>query len=349
MKKKHEQNPYQNRSRRHFIKTVSGGAASAFLLSACRPGSETRQENDQPSNDTQIFPPRIPKANPYVTADGRPVLVSITGTDFTRMLQAGLAELGGLKKLVGSSQDVLVKPNLNHSDPFPGISSPTSIADIVREAAAVTTGTVTVGDEGYYSPIGIYDYLDLDTHVSNAGGSLVTFSTDYIEVRRNTWDSAKPNFHVFSEVYHSPVIINTCVLKRHSIATMTCAIKCNVGSVAGEGATLTRQYLHRQSPNLREDLAEIAGVINPELNIVDARSIVARSGPTIEQGEVVEGVNRVIICGDMVATDVYCARILEEHDPTFYSSSISVMLNHAELLGLGTTDLNQVEMIEIST
>ena len=68
----------------------------------------------------------------------------------------------------------------------------------------------------------------------------------------------------------------------------------------------------------------------------------ARSGPTIQQGEVVEGVNRVIICGDMVATDVYCANLLEEHDPTFSKNSISVTLNAAETLGLLSAEMPTV-------
>ena len=61
------------------------------------------------------------------------------------------------------------------------------------------------------------------------------------------------------------------------------------------------------------------------------------------------GVNRVIICGDTVATDAYCARIMEQYDSGFSISQIHTTLGRAEDLGLGTTDLNRVEIREIYT
>jgi hypothetical protein len=51
----------------------------------------------------------------------------------------------------------------------------------------------------------------------------------------------------------------------------------------------------------------------------------------------------------MVATDVYCARIMEQYDEGFSISSIQTTLAYAETLGLGTTDLNRVEIREIYT
>lgn len=347
MRKKQKIHAYQNRSRRNFIKTVTGGAASLALLSSCEKSSEN--QTVEPPVETDAHPPRTNKTNPYVTGEGKPILVCVTGTNFTEMLREGLSELGGLSRLINSNQNVLVKPNLNHRDPFPGISSPDSIADIVREVAATTSGTVTVADEGYENPTSIYNYLGLDSYVSEAGGNLKTFSTDFHYVRRNSWESSKPNFQVFSEVYQSPIIINTCVIKRHANAVMTCALKCNVGSIRGTGMSISRNYLHYASPNFLMEVAEIAGLVNPELTIVDARSILTRNGPQIYMGDVVDGVNKIIICGDMVATDAYCAKILEKHDENFDISMISETLGHGVSLGLGTRDLSQVEVVEINS
>ena len=111
----------------------------------------------------------------------------------------------------------------------------------------------------------------------------------------------------------------------------------------------TRHYLHRDSDNFSADVAEIAGLVNPELNIVDARSILTRGGPSIDLGQVVDGVNRLVICGDMVATDVYCAQILGQYDSRIINHPrLPPTLQRAEELGLGTRDLNQVEIIEIT-
>jgi hypothetical protein len=96
-----------------------------------------------------------------------------------------------------------------------------------------------------------------------------------------------------------------------------------------------------------QEVAEIAGLVNPELCVVDARSILTRNGPSYYNG-IVKDIHRLIICGDMVATDVYCAQLMQQHDPTFSAPTIQPALQRAEELGLGTADLNNVEVIEVN-
>jgi uncharacterized Fe-S center protein len=50
----------------------------------------------------------------------------------------------------------------------------------------------------------------------------------------------------------------------------------------------------------------------------------------------------------MVATDTYCARILDENDETFSAEQIESTLKYAEKLGLGTSDLSKVKIIELT-
>ena len=331
----------RKKTRREFLKTVSSFAGSALILGKCSPDSDNGNEEPQ----EQVLGPRIRIINPFVTNTGRPILVCVRGTDFVRMLQAGMEVLGGFGRLVGN-RDVLVKPNLNHRDPYPGISSPDTIIDIVREVQQSSTGNIFVGDMGHET--NVYAYLNLESLVTSAGATLLNFGEVY-KVRRSTWETGRPDFMVYSDVYDAPVIISTCCLKRHLWASLTCAIKSNVGCVNGPGASGTRNYMHYQSQNFMQELAEIAGLINLELTIVDARSILTRGGPMIQDGTVVDGVNRIIICGDMVATDVYCGQLMETYDSTFSMSSIQETLQHAQGLGLGVADLNQVEVVEIST
>jgi hypothetical protein len=63
---------------------------------------------------------------------------------------------------------------------------------------------------------------------------------------------------------------------------------------------------------------------------------------------VIATANRLVICGDMVATDAYCAQIMEQYDSTFSRSMIELTLERAELRGLGTANLANVEIIEIT-
>ncbi len=336
-------------SRRTFIKTISGAAASVVLFGNCKSTTSDNSGNTGNQNPVrETHAPRTPRPNPYVTGDGRPILVAVTGTDFAQMLRTGLNALGGLGLLLGPNQDVLIKPNYNNFDPYPATTSPSSLADIVREARAVTGGDVGAGDEGYVASSIVYSQLGLETLITGAGGRLVSFSSTY-DVRQDTWANLKPDFLVYQDVYDAPVIINTCVLKRHHTADLTCSLKNNVGVVDGTQMTGTRYYLHREADSFFVEVAEIAALVRPELNIVDARSILTVNGPTIDLGVVEEGVNKVILCGDMVATDTYCGQLMETYDPNFVvGGPFKETLDRAEQLGLGTGDLSQVEIIEIN-
>ena len=324
-------------SRRKFLKTVSGGAALLTL------GPLTRIVN----SETLAYGPRVRLPNPYITPEGKPILVCVKGTNFRQMLEKGLELLGGLDKLVNNNQNVLIKPNLNAPDPFPGICNAESIVETIGLVKEVTTGIVSVGDQGYYASSTVYQYLNLDEAVPDAGGVLLTLSDTY-QVRRDTWDQSKPDFLVYTDIYDSPIIISLHCLKRHYWAYLTCALKNNVGTIKGPSAVSTRGYLHSFSPKstaFLQEIAEIAGLVNPELNIVDARTILTRNGPRYEDG-VPKDIHRLIICGDIVATDAYCAQLMEQHDSTFSTSYIQPTLQRAEELGLGTANLDNVEIIE---
>jgi len=99
---------------------------------------------------------------------------------------------------------------------------------------------------------------------------------------------------------------------------------------------------------MAQRIVEFADTVKPQLNVVDARSILARSGPGLGNGaEVVRGVNKIILSGDMVATDSYCARLMAKYDNTFKLDTVAPQLKHAAALGLGKADLDAIKIVEI--
>jgi uncharacterized protein (DUF362 family) len=281
-----------------------------------------------------------------VTADGRPILVSVEGSEFAAMLERALRELGGLGALVSGTDSVLINPNFNAAEPYPGISRAGSVTALVREVRAVTSGTVRVADEGYDPGPVVYAYLDLYDQVAAEGGEVGGFGHTYA-VRQPAWSDSKPNFEVYTLAYDAPVTLSLCNVKRHRLAGYSCAIKNNVGIVPGSGATLTRSYLHYDSPDFLGEVAEIAALVNPELFVVDAGSVLTRGGPSVTDGVPVEA-HRLVVCGDMAATDAYCNRILEAYDPTWAAVRADTLLQHAVRLGLGQPDLTRVEVRELT-
>jgi uncharacterized protein (DUF362 family) len=327
-------------TRRDFLKALFVGSAS--LLDMIPFARALRSE-------ILTLDPRIRVPNPFVTPEGRPILVCVSGTDYARMLAAGLDALGGLDRLIDDNQDVLIKPNLVYTEEYPTTSSLDSIVATIETVRETSSGAVRVGDCGAIDNEEIYEYLDLEPAITEAGGELILFSNTY-DVRRESWDPEVPDFVVFTDVYDAPIIINLCSLKRHRLAFLTCAIKSHVGTVSGPNRSDTRDYIHSfpgESDEFLHVIAETGGLINPELTIVDAREIMAVDGPLREYGGEIRAADKVVICGDVVAADAYCAQIMETNDDTFDASWIQPTLERAEELGMGTADLSQVEIIEI--
>lgn len=296
------------------------------------------------------YPPRARIPNPYLSGEGKPLLVSVIGTDFKQMLKTGLQKIGGLDKLINNNQDVLIKPNLNAVDVYPAISSTESIVTLAREVVTATTGKVRVCDVSYHPVDSVYQHTDLAKALDGSGAELIHFTETY-HVRRSSWPAAKPDYLVYSEVYNSPVIISFACIKRHFLAKMSTALKNNVGCVAGSGASQSRGYFHGLSGTaFLEEVAEIAGLINPELTIVDARSMLIGNGPFSSSpgAKILEGVCFLIISGDMNAVDHYCAMLLQCFDGSFSAYQIDSTLAKAHSLGLGVKDLSEVEIIELS-
>ena len=327
-------------NRREFIKNAARGVTSLWALAPF-----AKFLNAAPVT----LEPRQRIANPYVTNEGKPILVCVNGDDYTRMLQTGLAALGGLGLLVDNNQDVLIKPNFVYTEGYPTTSDVSAVVSTIEAVQQVSTGAVSVGDTGGIDPEQIYDFLHIEEAVMNAGGTLLLLDDTY-DVRRQSWPNEMPDFKVWTDIYDTPILINLCALKRHYAAYMTCAIKHHVGAVAGPDRTYTRGYLHAfadRSYDFLTTLAEMAGVVNPELTIVDARQVMAINGPLRSYGGQIRDCGKLIICGDMVATDAYCARLLEQYDETFNASWVNTTLARAVELGLGTSDLDQVEIIEL--
>lgn len=136
-------------------------------------------------------------------------------------------------------------------------------------------------------------------------------------------------------------------MKRHGSARFTSALKIHFGSVSMADRMVAHKN-ERTRGYFDQRLVHFADAVKPQLNIVDARALLARNGPGLGAGaEVVTGVNRLILCGDMVASDAYCARLLARYDPTFSVEMINRQLKHATELGLGTADLDAVKVVEL--
>jgi len=318
---------------------VSGAALLGGLGSGCRLGAPA----------CKSVPP-----NPFIDG-GRPLLVSVEGEDLAAMFRAAGEVLGGFDKLRAFGREAILKGSFVQPQPYP-VTTPADMIVAVSQAlkrdgferttlfeAQGSRLVPSFAPEAGMRRVGVYD--EVQRHGVEVLAADFFERDDYRLVRNPAWPIASA-VSVHHVIHEAPVVVSLPLVKRHSAARFTCALKIHFGSVAMSDRLVAHKNERRQD-YFDQRLVHFADAAKPQLNIVDARALLARSGPGLSAGsEVVRGVNRIVLCGDMVATDAYCARLLARYDPTFAVEMIDRQLKHASELGLGTADLGAVKVVE---
>lgn len=331
-------------SRRDFIRTTTLGAAGVAIAGSqlgCSPASGKL--------------PREGLGNLFKEAD-KPLLIVVEGTSLSTMLEAGLDAIGGLGRLV-SGKKVVLKPNVLTSQPPPVTTPIETVIAVGKHAQSGGAESVTVcdGSSSASAKAVKFEGLGYPERLKGTGIEMIPIAFDetmsHVFVKKDTWRS-HPTIGVAKPLYEADVVINIPVVKRHDGARFTCALKNHFGSVYGALRFVAHGKMRKNGDAGRKffdvALAEFADAVRPELTIVDARTLLARAGPSIvPNSDVKEGVNRIILSGDMVATDVYCAQLMAENDETFSPDMIATQLEAAVRLGLGAGDLKDVVVKEI--
>jgi len=315
--------------------------------------------------------------NRVLSARGKPLLVIVEGREIDAMIDKGLEAVGGLGRIIEHHRRVVLKPNTNQRDPFPSITAPATLRAVARHCRDAGAEHIIVHEDHKWELDPYYSLEDLPgveieiSHVPEVG--------HYVPVKHEKWhgdaDPDKyirgvelrppasnlksefqktegPCIRVARILQEAPVIINVPVLKRHFAGQLTCALKNHFGSVYGAHRWIAHASLEKDRDYYDRKLAEFASAVRPEITITDARSLQAVSGPFRgEDTKIVEGVNRLIISGDMIAADVVAMDLMKKHDPTFTAANEAIVRRqheHAEELGLGTSDLSEFDIVEIS-
>lgn len=331
--------------RRDFLRLSAGALATAMAGFECGCNVTTRA--------CKSVPP-----NPFAAA-GKPLLVVVEGEDFGAMLRGGIEALGGLDPLARLGREATFRGNYVASQPYPVTTDPNSVLSVAAELKRAGLSKSSLLDcfgsrlvaaappEHILRRLGVLDKL--------TQGGVPVLARDladpdeFVFVKNPAWSIAKP-VAVHRLLNEAPVVVSLPVLKRHrGGANFSCCLKMHFGSVS----MADRVLVHAKDDDGRsglfpQRLVHFADAVRPQLNVVDARAILTRNGPALGGGaEIVRGVNKMILSGDMVAVDSYCARLLAQHDETFKFDMAVPQLRHAAALGLGKADLDAVKVVEI--
>jgi uncharacterized protein (DUF362 family) len=254
-------------------------------------------------------------------------------------------ELLGINPVKG--KDVLLKPNFNTADPFPGSTHNDTLIHLILHLKKLGAKSITIGERSgppdtssVMKEKGIYDLS------KKLGVGLINFE----ELPPDGWIRIRPEkshwingFDVAKPILDSKCIVTTCCLKTHGYGGIfTMSLKLSVGITHKRNM----RELHASFFSMRKMIAEINQVYVPSLILLDGLEAFVDVGP-------MKGTKKradVMLAGtDRIAIDVLGLAILKE-----LGSNKDIMgkkiFEHEQIaraveLGLGVTSPDEIEII----
>jgi uncharacterized protein (DUF362 family) len=330
-------------SRRDFLKLGVlglGGILLSRVLSACglsQPASTSPVASQTPPVDNAgIESTGIPVASAGTPASFPDVVVA-RGGEPEALVRSAVAALGGMGRFVAPGAKVLVKPNIcvsSRSYEYAATTNPWVVGTLVRLCLEAGAASVSVFDFPFAgSAQDAYVKSGIQEQVEAAGGKMILPRPfQYLETSIPAGVDLKST-SVFDEVLNTDVLINVPIAKQHGSSRLTLAMKNLMGVI------LDRNTLHI---NLGQRIADLATLVRPALNIIDAVRILTSGGPTGGDLAAVQKLDTIIASTDIVAADSYAASLfgLQPEDLAY--------IRAGQELGLGRSDLQNLNIQEIT-
>ena len=217
-------------------------------------------------------------------------------------------ELLGINPVQG--KEVLLKPNFNTADPFPGSTHNDTLTHLVLQLRSMGASGITIGERS--GPPDTADVLKdkgIDELCRKLGVGLIDFETlppgDWVRIKpeQSNW---RNGFEVARPVLESPCVVTTCCLKTHGFGgVFTMSLKLSVGITGKRNMT----ELHASFLSMRKMIAEINQAYTPSLILLDGIEAFVDKGP----GKGTRKKADIILAGtDRIAIDAVGVAILKE-------------------------------------
>ncbi|MEW6599453.1 MAG: DUF362 domain-containing protein [Nitrospirota bacterium] len=254
-------------------------------------------------------------------------------------------ELLGINPVKG--QDVLLKPNFNTADPFPGSTHNDTLVNLILHLNEMGAKSITIGERS--GPPDTSDVLE-EKGIYGLCKKLDVKLINFEDLPASDWIKMKPaqshwinGYDIAKPVLDSNCIVSTCCLKTHAYGgVFTMSLKLSVGITHKRNMS----ELHSSFRSMRKMIAEINQAYNPSLILMDAIEAFVDGGPS-------QGTRKradVIIAGtDRIAVDAVGLSILKE-----LGSNKDIMgkkifsqeqIARAVDLGLGVTRPEDIEIV----
>ena len=308
------------------------------------------------SKASDVMPCRIRRSNPFIYR-GKPIVVTVEGTDFDSMIIKALELLGGLEKLIKRDDRIMIKPNFVSSAPYPETTHPESvlrIVELLRKVNKKRPAIVESMTAGGHNPEESYQQFGLQEQANQKNIELLGFNswdaTSWQFVADPAWKRLK-KVPTFEPILKTDILINMPTLKRHGFSHFTCALKNMVGCIGmqGRGALHFKGVFGPPPENrleaAQENIAEIAHIFDPDLTIIDARKTMLEAHTYKGGGEVID-TNLIVVSGNVLAADLIAAEILDQFDPTFENEMVTAGFRYMATLINGPNSVEDIHQIK---
>ncbi len=260
-------------------------------------------------------------------------LAAVRGGKPDLMFDEAIKALGGISKFIKKGQTVVVKPNIGWDVPpdRAANTNPILVNRIIKHCYDAGAKDVYVFDNTCDNWKKAYSNSGIEKAARDAKAKVVSGATESYYHKVSIAQGKKlKEAKVHELILNSDVFINVPVLKHHSSADLTIAMKNLMGIVWDRG------YWHRN--DLHQCIADFSTFIKPDLNIVDAYLVMKRNGPRgVSKADVVE-MKSVIISPDIVAADAAAAKLFGKEPEKIAHIKI------ANDMKVGTMDLDKLNI-----
>jgi len=247
-------------------------------------------------------------------------------------------------------KEVLIKPNFNTADPFPGSTHNDTLVALVEEIWEMGAKSISLGERSYPLTREVMEMKGVLPMMGKLNVKVINFD----DLKDKDWVLFKPKeghwpngFRIARPILEAECLVSTCCLKTHQFGGIfTLSLKLHVGVVptSRHGYEYMRE-LHN-SPHQRKMIAEINEPFKPALLLLDGMEAFVDGGPMT--GKRARG-ELFLASTDRVAIDATGVAILK-----LLGSNANIMkpkifeqeqIARAVSLGLGASSPSEIEVI----
>ncbi len=242
---------------------------------------------------------------------------------------------------------VLLKPNFNTSDPYPGSTHNDTLRHLVLHLKNMGAAGITVAERsGPADTGGVLRKKGIPQLCAELGVGLMNFE----DLPREAWVRIKPEkshwrngFNIAKPVLDAESIVATCCLKTHGFGgVFTMSLKLSVGITHKRDMT----ELHTSIRSMRKMIAEINQAYTPSIILLDAIEAFVDGGPMTGKGH---NTGLIIAGTDRIAIDAVGLAVLKLAGSNRAIMSKKIFeheqISRAVELGLGIAGAGDIEIV----